>query len=149
MVQFLLSRNADPNANTDGNNTALEKAAATASIPVLAALLSAGAIMKGRSALVKAAYHGRSEIAEYLLDQGAEINEVPCNDTITGSCRELEVVNALSMAAFRGQDDVVEVLLDRGADAGVRNPNGKTALELAEEEGNWACVEMLNLYAKC
>lgn len=57
MVQLLLSRGADPNANTDGGMyRAVEQGAAISSIPVLEALLNAVAEIKGRSVLSKAAY---------------------------------------------------------------------------------------------
>ena len=57
MVQSLLSRGADPNANTDGGiYRAIEQGATISSIPVLQALLNAGAETKGRSVLPKVAY---------------------------------------------------------------------------------------------
>lgn len=37
----------------------------------------------------------------------------------------------------------MELLLDRGADAGVKDSLGRSALELAEAEGNEACVHLL------
>lgn len=143
MVQFLLLRNADPNANTDGNNTALEKAAATGSIPILEALLEAGAVMKGRSALVKAAYHGRIDVINYLLDKGAMIDEVPLNETIVENQRELESRNPLCTAAWRGQIEALRLLLERGADRDLRDAYGKTALDLAQEERHWDCIRLL------
>lgn len=143
MVQFLLLRNADPNANTDGNNTALEKAAATGSIPILKALLEAGAVMKGRSTLVKAAYYGRTDVINYLLDNGAMIDEVPLNETIVENQRELESRNPLSTAAWRGQIEALRLLLQRGADRDLRDAYGKTALDLAQEEHHWNCISLL------
>ncbi|KAF2661044.1 hypothetical protein K491DRAFT_750840 [Lophiostoma macrostomum CBS 122681] len=64
MVQYLLSRGADPNANTTiGTYRALESAAYGASIPILEGLLDAGAELRGRRALPKAAGEGRIDAA--------------------------------------------------------------------------------------
>jgi ankyrin repeat protein len=144
MVQFLLSRGADPNANTDGGmNRAVERGAATSSIPVLEALLDAGAETKGRSVLSKAAYWGRTDVVTFLLDRGLAIDEVPNNDDLLVNAWELGVKNALCTAAWRGNADVVKLLLDRGADAGVKDSLGRSALELAEAKGDKACVDLL------
>jgi ankyrin repeat protein len=83
MVQFLLSRGADPNANmASGSVSALEVAAAVSSIPVLDTILNADVVLKGRSALSKAARQGRTEVFTYLLDRGAAIDEIPDNNDI-------------------------------------------------------------------
>ncbi|KAF4609414.1 hypothetical protein G7Y89_g15864 [Cudoniella acicularis] len=140
MVQFLLLRGADPNANTSGGiSSALELAASVSSIPVLDALLNAGALLKGRSALPKAAGRGRTDVVAYLLDQGAAINEIPDNPDILENAWELGVKNALCAAAWRGQSEVVKLLLERGADNSVKDTNGRSALELAETEGHESC----------
>lgn len=144
MVQFLLSRGADPNANTTlGSSRALEIAAYSSSIPLLKALLDAGAELKHRSALPIAAGEGRIDAVLYLLDRGAVLDEIPDNNDILENSRELGVKNALCRAAWEGQAAVVKLLLERGADASVRDTNGKSALELAEIGGHSACVDIL------
>ena len=144
MVQLLLSRGADPNVNTDGGMyRALEQGAAISSIPVLEALLNAGAETTGRSVLSKAAYWGRTDVVAFLLDRGVAIDEVPKNGDLPLNTWELGVKNALCTAAWRGSADVVKLLLDRGADAGVKDSLGRSALELAEAEGNKACIHLL------
>jgi ankyrin repeat protein len=152
MVQFLLSHGADPNTNTtSGSARALEVAAAVSSIPVLDALINAGAELKGRSALPKAARQGRTEVVAHLLARGAVIDEVPDNDDILENARELGVKNALCMAAWQGQTEVLKMLLERGADVGIKDTNGRSALELAESEGHESCVDVLKEHsrAKC
>lgn len=83
LVKFLLARGADPNRNLRGEIfTALECAAYSASIPTLTLLLDASAQIKTRSALTTAAYEGRTDVVAYLLDRGADVDEVPDNENI-------------------------------------------------------------------
>jgi len=149
MVQFLISRGADPNANhTSGMSRALELAAFHSSIPVLDALLNAGAVLKGRSTLHNAAGYRRTDVVAYLLDRRAAINKIPDNPDILENALERGVKNALCEAAWRGQPAVVRLLLERGADASVRDINGRSTLELAETEGHESCIGVLNEYAR-
>jgi len=144
MVQFLLLRGADPNANTSiGASRAIECAAYSSSIPILKALLDEGAELKTRSALPIAARQGRTDAVSYLLDRGAVIDEIPGNSDISEYVREAGVKNALCKAAWQGQAAVVKLLLERGANASVRDTNGKSALDLAETGGHSSCVDIL------
>jgi len=72
----------------------------------------------GSSPLITAALFGNAEIAEVLIDAGANIN-AKNNDGST----------ALHTAAFLCHPDVLKLLLDSGADKSVRNNGGSTALE--------------------
>lgn len=147
LVQFLLSRGADTNANTAFGTSALELAASVSSIPVLDALLDNGAVVKGRLALPKAARQGRTDIVAHLLDRGVAINEIPDNDDIFDNARVLGVKNALCAAAWEGKAEVVKMLLERGADASIKDTNGRSALELAKKEGHQDCVDVLTRYS--
>jgi ankyrin repeat protein len=60
-----------------------------------------------------------------LLDYGADVNGTDADGT-----------TALMCAAYYGKEEVVRVLLERGADAGMRNQQGWTALDMAEP-GEW------------
>jgi ankyrin repeat protein len=147
MVQFLISLGADPNAHRSiGGQTALELAAYGASMPIIEALVEAGANLKGRSALVKAAGEGRTDVVVYLLDRGADINEIPDNENINDNYRANGLMNALCQAAWKGQANVVRLLLGRGADAEIKDTKGRSALELARMEGNEYCVELLQAH---
>ena len=91
--------------------------------------------------LLWACGHGRTEVAEMLLDAGADPN---------GSSED--GVTALLAAAAAGETEIVKLLLKRGAD-----PNGKigedggsgeggvkvTPLFVAANEGNKRMVELL------
>ena len=50
---------------------------------------------------------------------------------------------ALHNAALYGKIQVVEALLNAGADKAVKKKNGKTALDLAQEQGYPAIVKLL------
>jgi len=77
-------------------------------------------------ALVEASKAGDIDLAQSLLDQGANPNAV---DIRLGS-------SALMWAAHEGHEDLVSLLLGRGADPDQRNPFGNTALWYAAEQGN-------------
>ena len=72
----------------------------------------------GSSPLISAALFDKKEIAEILINAGADINFVN-ND---GS-------NALHTAAFFCRPEIVQILLDNGIDKTVRNKMGSTAYE--------------------
>lgn len=145
LVKFLLARGADPNRNLRGeSHTALECAAYSASIPTLILLLDAGAQIKTRSALVMAAREGRTDVVAYLLDRGADVDEVPDNDDIYDNERQLGLGNALCTAARTGKAEVVKLLLERGANRQVRDTLGRTPLDLAELNHHSGCKELLS-----
>ena len=70
------------------------------------------------SPLAWAALHGRTEAAEWLLDNGAKVN-----------ARNGDGSTALHSAAFMGRPEVVRLLLDRGADADAVDANGLRPLD--------------------
>ncbi|KAH8432114.1 ankyrin repeat domain-containing protein [Aspergillus melleus] len=146
LVQFLLSRGADPNSPNFANpfNNAIETAAISGSIPVADALLNAGAVLKGRSALTKAAGWGHVAMVAFLLERGAAIDEIPVNPYIVEEPWERDEKNALCEAAWRGQAAVVEFVLEKGADPSIRDTKGRSALELAKAGGHESCVKLLD-----
>lgn len=74
--------------------------------------------MSGSTPLVTAALFGRIEIAEYLIESGADVN-MKNNDGST----------ALHTASFFCRTEIVEMLLQNGADKTIKNNGGATALE--------------------
>lgn len=72
----------------------------------------------GSSPLISATVFGKPEIAQYLIDAGADIN-FQNNDGST----------ALHTAAFFCHPDMVKMLLDKGADKAIKNKYGATAYE--------------------
>jgi hypothetical protein len=74
--------------------------------------------MTGSTPLITAATFGKKEIAEVLIDAGADLS-IQNNDGAT----------ALHVAAFFCRVEIVQVLMDAGADKMIRNNFGVTARE--------------------
>lgn len=87
---------------------------------------------KGFSPLVLATYHDQSEIAEILIDSGANINaqDAAGNTALMGVC-------------FKGHPEILEILINKGADIDVQNHNGATALIYAVTFNQQKIVEIL------
>ncbi|MCX5728019.1 MAG: ankyrin repeat domain-containing protein, partial [Nitrospirae bacterium] len=82
--------------------------------------------------LIMAAWHGRLDVAKYLLAQGVDVNTTyDAGNT------------ALIVAAWHGHLDVVLHLLSAGADIAVKNRGGHDALVWAAEHGHLAIVDSL------
>jgi hypothetical protein len=74
----------------------------------------------GVTALMLAAYYGRSETARYLLGEKADIN-----------VKDRQGTTALMWAVLKGNRDMVNVLVKAGADLAARRNDGDTALDIA------------------
>ena len=82
-------------------------------------------------------------MVQFLLENGAAIDEIPDNEDIYESELEQGVGTALHAAVEAGKLETARLLLDRGASVDVRDSNGRTALELAQLKGQTACVDLL------
>lgn len=87
---------------------------------------------QGKSALHEAARWGHRHVAEYLLEQGAQIDIA----TVEGS-------TPLHLAARFGQDDVVQFLVSKGADVNAQDKDKDTPLTLASGAGKVSTVRLL------
>jgi ankyrin repeat protein len=76
--------------------------------------------------------NGQHEVAELLLDRGADIND-SSNRGFT----------PLMIACVDGRKEMVELFLDRGADVDAENDDGFTALLIASSNGNKEVAELL------
>lgn len=72
----------------------------------------------GSSPLISAAVFGKTEIAQILIEAGADIN-IQNNEGST----------ALHSAAFFCRPEIVKMLLDKGVDKTIKNKYGSTAYE--------------------
>jgi ankyrin repeat protein len=119
----------------------------------------------GRCALELASIYGYMQLAQLLIDCGADVNKKDAYDntplirSVWGDKAEMARLllkngadinaantgrwTAIMFAASRKEMAVVRVLLDKGADFSGRNIEGKTALDLAEEEGYGEIAQML------
>ena len=88
----------------------------------------------GWTPLHLAAFFGRPELAQALLDRGSEIEARSANPSRN---------TPLHAAAAGGYTEVVHLLLERGADANARQEGGWTALHSAAQAGSRAMVEEL------
>ena len=96
--------------------------------------------ISGNTGLIDAAYNGHTDIAKYLLVNGASVNQ------IGRSC------TALHTASLRGKTEMVKLLLAHGADANAECPftagypyffAGNTPLHSAALTGEVEAIKML------
>jgi len=119
----------DLEAAAINGNTALMMAAFKRNEPAVQALLAKGAAVNrpGWSALHYAAASGDDEIARILLRHGAKIDAA--SPAGTG------LFTPLMMAAREGHGSTALLLIDQGANAGLKNSEGLTAVQIAERAG--------------
>lgn len=111
-------------------------AAAGGNIAELAANKHAGADLDAQSPdiqitpLTMAAVGGQAEAAQWLLDNGANVNGLNGDGS-----------TALNAAAFLGRAEVAQVLVDGGIDTSIRNWEGQSAADIAGID--WATTEYI------
>jgi len=88
----------------------------------------------GWTPLHLAAFFGQADLANALLDRGADANARSTNGMKN---------TPLHAAAAGGKTELVELLLKRGADANARQDGGFTALHSAAQAGNRDMVAVL------
>jgi ankyrin repeat protein len=122
-VQSLLARGADPNALDSLEFTALSNAAATGQVPIVEALLRAGAKLDASTpygtgtALARAAATGSVPVVKLLLSRGAD-----------AQAARPDGMTALMYAALNGSVEIVQELLRRKVDVNAKDIDGATAL---------------------
>ncbi|MDX1917298.1 MAG: ankyrin repeat domain-containing protein [Rickettsiaceae bacterium] len=101
-------------------------------------LINQGADVNGRdrynkTALIKAAFNGHTEVAALLLEKGAEVNG-----------QHSSGATALVCAAFNGHTEVAALLLEKGADLNaIARPLKTTALMEAARRGHTEVAALL------
>ena len=139
--------------------TALMKAAANGSLPVVRALLSQGADLEmrdaeNRNALIFAATNDHEDVVQELLAAGATIGLVEA--AVLGDVVRVEellavggdlhpdlIAQALWRAAGRGQAEVIRRLLISGGDVNARGRAAATSLTQAAMMGRIEVVQLL------
>ncbi|XP_062592510.1 myotrophin-like [Saccostrea cucullata] len=79
--------------------------------------------VEGRYPLHFAADYGQSQVIEYLVSKGANINQ-----------KDKHNITPLLAAVWEGHVSSVETLLKLGADKTVTSPDGQSLIECAEKE---------------
>jgi uncharacterized protein len=93
------------------------------------------------NALVYAAMWGHVDVAEYLLDRGAEVNLIPTGFDYSGT--------PLHYAAFEGRREMVDWLLGRGADPAICDTKiAKLPEDWAGHSGHKDLAEQLQLHRR-
>jgi ankyrin repeat protein len=114
-----------------------------------------------------ASFFGHTDVARYLLEQGAEVNAhsrndlrvQPLNSAAAGqhldiarlllaqganpNARQGEGFTPLHAAVDNGQIEMVRLLLEHGADPSAVAANGKTPRDLAVEKGHLSLLDLL------
>lgn len=113
------------------------------------------AVLRGIRALHMAAFYGRPEAIQALIDAGAEVNSLSPAMTICGKCKfkfhgeETEYsgkfqMRALHLAVLNGKTGNVETLAAAGADVTVRDEYQLNPLDLAKASGKAGIAEILS-----
>jgi ankyrin repeat protein len=127
-IERLIAAGADPNADIGtGAGRPLRAAAENGHVAAMAALLKAGAHVKGATsagitALVLAAGRGHTAAVDALVAAGADVHHANKNgDT------------ALHRASVNGRLDAARALLEAGAKTDVCNKEGKRPIDVVRE----------------
>jgi len=118
IVELLLTAGADPNTSLPGGETALMTAARVGSLASVKALLVRGARVdskddrRGQTALMWAAAEGHADVAQTLVEVGADVHT-----------RLASGFTPLLFAVREGRSDVVRVLLKAGANVNETIPS--------------------------
>jgi ankyrin repeat protein len=115
-----------------------------ASIDIYRLMISYGAVVKGSLALHIACRAGRIDLVQHLLDEGADVNEIPPSDHDLTFPTSYELGPPIHYAADHRKLEVVKFLLDHGADATLCDRAGKTIMERSRKDNaNWEDLEVL------
>ncbi|CAH3039923.1 unnamed protein product [Pocillopora meandrina] len=78
-------------------------------------------ILNGRSGIHFAADYGQSNVIEYLISKGADINRA-----------DKYGITPLLASIYESNTDCVKLLLEKGADKTLKAPDGSSYIECAE-----------------
>jgi ankyrin repeat protein len=128
--------------------SAIMRASERGMVAMVEKLLSMGAKVGlkdkyGKTALILALENSHEAVAEILLPQTAQAGALDVQGT-----GYLDRKSALMISSKLGLSSTAEKLLRLHANAKLKDSQGKTALDLARENGHEACVSLLQLHAR-
>ncbi|KAK0701084.1 Pfs, NACHT and ankyrin domain protein, partial [Lasiosphaeria miniovina] len=137
VVQALLEKGADVNAQGGFYGNALQAAFSRGHDKIVQMLLEKGADVNAQgglygNALQAASDKGHDKIVQMLLEKGADVN---AQGGFYG--------NALQAASDKGHDKIVQMLLEKGADVNAQGGEYGNALHAASSRGHDKIVQML------
>ncbi|KAL0333582.1 UNVERIFIED_CONTAM: hypothetical protein Sangu_1514400 [Sesamum angustifolium] len=140
IVELLLAHKASTERSESSTWGPIHLAAGNGHVEVLRHLLLKGANVNartkdGKTALHMAVEERRRDCARLLLANGARADIQNSSDGET----------PLHVASFLGDEQMVKLLLHKGANKDVRNKSGKTAYDLAAENGHNKLFDALRL----
>ena len=141
IIDALLLKGADPNQGSANYPAPLIMAAAKGDIDMMKVLLKRGANINAANpnfgtVLHIAARTRNPQLVQLLVDRGADVNAV-----IT----PYRPLTPLMEAAAKGDGDTIRILLTHGAKKDAKGPNGRTALDYAEQYGNQEAIAALQM----
>ena len=128
-VRLLIKRGSSVHVSTSGPYSLPEIAVVNANIPVLKELLAGGCdvecanFTQGFTLLMCAVQENKPEVAEWLLQNGAQVNY----RSVQVNPEEERNFTALHVAAWINNRAMYDLLLRHGADETLRDKQGKTA----------------------
>ena len=134
LFDYLLKKRARLNTRNRNGETALSLAAYRGKLDFAQRLVEAGADVNlyGWPPLIYAAFNGHAPVVDYLLTRGAEVNATTANGS-----------TALLFAARFGHLEVVKILLQHQADPNLANERGATAIDWALKTDNTDIADLL------
>ncbi|KAL9100922.1 MAG: hypothetical protein Q9163_003758 [Psora crenata] len=137
IVQMLLEKGADVNAEGGHYSNALSAASANGYDKVIQILVDNGADINTQgglniNALQTASGRGHDKVVQILVDNGADIN-----------AQGAHYGNALVAASTHGKNEVIQILLNNGADVEAQSSRYCNALQAASAKGYNKVVQML------
>ncbi len=142
VARLLVALGADPDALDDRHDTPWLVTGVTGSVPMLEILLPAGPDLTIRNrfggvSVIPAAERGHVDYVRRVVQTGIDVNHV--NDPGWTALLEA-VVYGDGSAPYQ---EIVRILLEAGAEPGIRDANGRTALDHALAQGQEAVAAML------
>ncbi len=124
LMELFVAHGADVNKANALGEQALMHAAWRGNLDAVKWLIAHGAQINRKplqwTALHYAVFAGQDEVAQYLIDNGADINALSNNGS-----------SVLMMAAYEGHEELARKLIALGADRSIKNDRGDGALEWA------------------